>query len=92
VALPGSVPVELAEAARDTLGGAIQVAEQLPGSLGPALIDAAREAFIQGLHVAAAISAVATLGLAILVMTLLRGVRTGSEPEEPAVIEPGART
>jgi DHA2 family multidrug resistance protein-like MFS transporter len=82
----------LVEAARDTLGGAIQVAEQLPGSLGPALIDPARGAFIQGLDVAAAISAVATLGLAILVMTLLRGVRTGSEPEEPPDVEPAVLT
>src|SRR5687768_11790461 len=39
-AIPASVPLEARETAMDTLGGAIEVARQLPGELGPALIDA----------------------------------------------------
>ena len=38
-AVPAGVPPEAAEAARDTLGGAVAVAEQLPDQLGA---DAAR--------------------------------------------------
>jgi DHA2 family multidrug resistance protein-like MFS transporter len=78
------------EAATDTLGGAIEVAGQLPGRLGPDLIDAAREAFTQGLHLAAAISAVGTIGLAVLIVTLLRRVRTGSECHEQPDLDPDA--
>jgi MFS transporter, DHA2 family, multidrug resistance protein len=89
-AVPAGVPLEAAEAARDTLGGAIEVAGRLPGQLGPELIDAAREAFTRGLHLAAAISAVGTIGLAVLVVTLLRRVRTGSESHEQPDLDPDA--
>jgi DHA2 family multidrug resistance protein-like MFS transporter len=85
-AVPAAVPVAAAEAARDTLGGAIEVAGQLPGELGPAVIDIARDAFTQGVHVAAAIAAIGSIGLAVLVMTLLRGIRTGAQ--EAADLEP----
>jgi DHA2 family multidrug resistance protein-like MFS transporter len=87
-ALPAGIPPEAAEIARDTLGGAIEVAGQLPGQLGPALIDAAREAFTQGLHVGAAISAVGSIGLAILVVTLLRRVPTPSESDDRQGVQP----
>ena len=80
--LPAGVPPEAADAARDTLGGAIEVAGELPGRIGPELVEVAREAFIGGLHVAAAISAVAAIGLALLVAALLRRAGGGSEPEE----------
>jgi MFS transporter, DHA2 family, multidrug resistance protein len=79
--VPAGVPLEAAETARDTLGGAIEVAGQVPGELGTALIDAARDAFMAGLHVAATISAIGSIGIALLVVTLLRHVRTGSEEE-----------
>jgi DHA2 family multidrug resistance protein-like MFS transporter len=87
-AVPAGLPLQATEAASDTLGGAVEVAGQLPGDLGPALIDAARDAFTQGLHVSAAISAIGTVGLAILVMTLLRRVRMGSGSEEQSHGEP----
>ena len=79
--VPAGVPPGAAEAARDTLGGAVAAAEQLPDRLGAPLLDAAREAFVQGLHVTAVISAVIAMSLAILVTVLLRYVRTGSESE-----------
>jgi hypothetical protein len=41
LAIPAGTPAEAAHAARETLGGAVQVAGQLPGRLGPALVDAA---------------------------------------------------
>jgi DHA2 family multidrug resistance protein-like MFS transporter len=67
------------------------VAGQVPGQLGPALIDAARDAFTIGLHVAATISAIGSIGIAVLVMTLLRHVRTGSEEEDHQDAEPRTR-
>jgi DHA2 family multidrug resistance protein-like MFS transporter len=90
-AVPSSVPLEAAEAARDTLGGAVEVAGNLPDRLGPALIDAAREAFTRGLHVGAAVSVVGAIALAILVLSLLRTVRpSGSEEEESAAVNASA--
>jgi MFS transporter, DHA2 family, multidrug resistance protein len=82
-AVPAAVPGEAAAAARDTLGGAVAAAEQLPGQLGTALLDAAREAFTQGLQAAFAVSAAIAVGIAILAAALLRGVRPGTEPERP---------
>jgi DHA2 family multidrug resistance protein-like MFS transporter len=86
--IPASVPPQAAEAARDTLGGALEVAAGLPDQLGSALVGAAGDAFTQGLHVAAVISAVGSVALAMLAMTLLRRVGTGSEPEG----QPGPET
>jgi DHA2 family multidrug resistance protein-like MFS transporter len=73
--VPAGVPAEAAQAAMATLGGALVVAGGLPGQLGPALADAAREAFTRGLHVAASISTIGSIGLAVLVVTLLRHAR-----------------
>ena len=72
-AVPAGVPPEAAEAAASTLGGAVAVAEQLPGQLGAALLDAAREAFTQALQLTAVISAVVAIGLAFLAALMPRG-------------------
>jgi DHA2 family multidrug resistance protein-like MFS transporter len=83
-ALPPGLPAEAAAAAKDTLGGAVQVGAELPSQLGTALIAAARGAFTDGLHLAASISAVATLGLAVFVWVTLRHVRSSASPEAEA--------
>jgi DHA2 family multidrug resistance protein-like MFS transporter len=69
--IPAAVPEHAAAMARDTLGGAVAAAGQLPERLGMPLLEAAREAFTQGLHVAAAVSAAAALAFAILVVVVL---------------------
>jgi DHA2 family multidrug resistance protein-like MFS transporter len=74
------IPPRTAAAARDTLGGAVAAAGQLPGQPGQVLLGAARQAFTQGLHVAFAISAAAVLGAAGLVAIQLRHLRPGAEP------------
>jgi DHA2 family multidrug resistance protein-like MFS transporter len=79
--VPDGIPLQAADTARDTLGGAVEVAGGLPAQVGAALVDAAREAFVQGLHLAAAISVVGTIGLAVFVAIVLRRVGGGSEPE-----------
>jgi DHA2 family multidrug resistance protein-like MFS transporter len=87
-AIPDGVPHQAAAAARDTLGGAVAAAGQLPHRLGAALLEAARQAFTHGLHAAAAASAAAALAFAILVVVLLRGARPGS-PARHATPDPG---
>jgi len=77
--VPAAVPPEQAEIARDTLGGANEVAEQLPDQVGAALLDTAREAFTQGMQVTAVTGAVILAGLAVLTAILLRRV-PGPEP------------
>jgi DHA2 family multidrug resistance protein-like MFS transporter len=83
-AVPAGVPVAAAEAARDTLAEALTVARELPGPVGAALVEVARGAFTQGLHVAALISLIAAIGLGTFVLVLLRHVPVPSGEPEPA--------
>ena len=87
-AISSEVPAHVATAAKDTLGGALEAASALPGRIGTDLIESARSAFTDGLHVAATISVVGSIVLAALVFTLLRTVRAGAETveEEPVVV------
>jgi DHA2 family multidrug resistance protein-like MFS transporter len=74
-AVPAGVPAAAAAAARDTLGGAVAAAGQLPGQRGALLLDAARQAFTQGLHLAFGVSAAAAVAVAALTVVLLRATR-----------------
>ncbi|MGW3631544.1 MFS transporter [Streptomyces sp. NPDC005122] len=69
------IPSDAPDAARETLGGALAVARQLPGDTGGALVRAAREAFTDGMHAAAVAGAVLLLGAAVLASVTLRRVR-----------------
>jgi DHA2 family multidrug resistance protein-like MFS transporter len=80
---PVGVPVAAAEAARDTLAEAVTVARELPGDAGVALIEVARAAFTDGLHLVALISLVGAIALAGLVLTLLRSVPIPAAEVEP---------
>jgi hypothetical protein len=86
--IPAGVPDQAAAAARDTLGGAVDAAGQLPKRLGAELLEVAREAFTQDLHLAAAVSAAAALAFAVLVVVLLRGARPSSIPDGAAGPKP----
>jgi DHA2 family multidrug resistance protein-like MFS transporter len=79
-ALPAGVPADAVAAASDTLGGAMEVAGTLPGSIGVSLLDAARAAFIVGIHVSAAISTVGAIALAVFIAVLLRRAGVGRQP------------
>jgi DHA2 family multidrug resistance protein-like MFS transporter len=80
-AVPAGVPPQAAEAARDTLGGALTVAQELPDRLGAGLLDAAREAFTQGLRLTAVIGALVAVAVAIVVVALLRRLPARSDHE-----------
>jgi DHA2 family multidrug resistance protein-like MFS transporter len=79
--LPPGISAAAATAARDTLGGAVGVAGSLPSATADALLAAARVAFVDGMHVAAAIAAVVGFTLAIFAIYTLRDRRV-AEPEE----------
>lgn len=77
--------VVTAGARPQTLAGAVHAAAVLPVSAGASLLGAARDAFTQGLHVAAATSALLAVLIAVLAAATLRrpgraAVQTGPGP------------
>jgi DHA2 family multidrug resistance protein-like MFS transporter len=88
--IPAGVPREQADAARDTLGGAVATAQELPAALAAEVLSAANEAFTRGFQVAALTSAVLAAGTALLAAVLLRNVQARSAPEGPPELAPGA--
>jgi len=89
-AVPLGVPADAAKAAMATMAGAVRMAEQLPGSLGSELLDVARAAFVQGLRLCAAVSALGSIALAIFAAIALRDTPVRSEPAAPPHL-PGAQ-
>ena len=91
--IPTGIPPGASQSAMDTLGGAVTAAGGLPGRTGAQLLDAAREAFAQGLQLNAVIGLVVMVGLAILSAILLRVVPEYSDPDGRLDLERhGART
>jgi DHA2 family multidrug resistance protein-like MFS transporter len=92
--LPSSMPPEAQVAARDTLGAAIAVAQQLPAAVGNALAAAARQAFVEGMQMSAAIAAVVAVALAVLALLSMRSRSSSTEDEsssaDAAATEPAA--
>jgi DHA2 family multidrug resistance protein-like MFS transporter len=72
--LPAGLSPEAAATAKDTLGGAVKVAGLLPDSLGAAVLEVSRAAFVEAMQVAASISAVAAIAVALFAVTALRHV------------------
>jgi DHA2 family multidrug resistance protein-like MFS transporter len=89
-AIPVGLPAD-AVAAAATLGGAVELAGRLPSDAGRALLEAARAAFVRGLHLCAAISAVASVALSVFALATLRHGRgtpgaTGEVPATPPAV------
>jgi MFS transporter, DHA2 family, multidrug resistance protein len=85
VEVPGAVPPDAADAARDTLGGAVATSGALPDALAADLLDSARDAFTDGVQVAAFTSGLIAMATATVVAVVLRHVQMGSASEA----EPG---
>ncbi|MGH2445468.1 MAG: MFS transporter [Candidatus Limnocylindria bacterium] len=91
--LPSAIPAEAVDAARDTLGGALAIAETLPDTLGAALVAAAQTAFVDALHLVAAVAAIGAVATAAMAAYALRRVPARSEPvAEGATPEPVVAT
>jgi MFS transporter, DHA2 family, multidrug resistance protein len=82
-AVPAGVPPDAADAARESLGGAVAAGEQLSDPFAVELVDAAGAAFTQALQLAATVSAAVLIAAAVLSWILLRRVR----PEPKRVVE-----
>jgi DHA2 family multidrug resistance protein-like MFS transporter len=76
-AVPRGVPAEASATAEDTLGGATEAVDTLPVDLGGRLLDVAREAFTQGLQVAALTGAAVAVVTAVVAVVFLRPLRPG---------------
>jgi DHA2 family multidrug resistance protein-like MFS transporter len=74
-ALPADLPAAAADAARDTLGGAVVVAGTLPPAQGAAVFDAAANAFVTGLRVTSAVATVIAVVIAVVSWLALREPR-----------------
>ena len=62
-------------AARETLGGALGVAESLPGTVGDALAESAKHAFDTGVVWTAGVGAVLMVGAVVLALRTVRSAR-----------------
>ena len=82
---PSGVPADILDAARDTLGGAVDAAAQLPQALGDALLVVARHSFVASMQTVAIVSAVLAVGAAIWAFVAIRRPATdASAPSEQA--------
>jgi MFS transporter, DHA2 family, multidrug resistance protein len=88
--LPAGIPSQAAAIARDTLGGAVGVAAQLPASAGQALREAAQEAFARGMQLTVSLSATVAVVVAVMATILLREVPViaQAEPGQPPPTPP----
>ena len=91
-AAPAGLGAEAAGAASDTLGGALAVAEGLPGHLRVQLTEVARHAFAESFVLTAAIGAIVALSAAIVAGTVLRrGSSNEPRRHEEREVEPPKR-
>lgn len=72
---PMGLPAQVLEIARENLGAAASAADGLPGTQGPALLQASREAFEAAFQASAHLSAAVALAAALLAALILRGPR-----------------
>ncbi|WP_406199156.1 MFS transporter [Streptomyces europaeiscabiei] len=86
--MPASAPAP----ARETLGGALAVAGQLPGPAAESLTAAARAAFTTGMHGAATAGAVVLMAAAVLAVGALRGVRVRDSEEEKGLVRTASQS
>ena len=85
VGMPTAIPADSAAIARDTLGGAVGVAGQLHGGNGAVLLAVAHDAFLQGMHLTAAIAAAVSLAGVVFAVTMLRHLPASGavQPDRP---------
>lgn len=71
-----AAPAEASAQAGETLAGAVELAQALPGPLAEAVMAAARAAFDSGVHITASIALVLMAGASVLAAVVLRKVPT----------------
>jgi MFS transporter, DHA2 family, multidrug resistance protein len=74
VDVPAALPGDAADAAHESVAGAVSVAGHVGGPAGAELLGAARDAFTTGLNAVAVVAAVVFAGLAVLAAVVLRHI------------------
>ena len=82
--LPAGLPASVASAVSETLGQAVVVAGQVGGAQGQAVLDAARTAYVDGMHVTDLVAC------AVLLVGAVVALATLPKHREPAPSEPSA--
>lgn len=72
---PASVPAPVADAAHESLGGAVEAAKSLDPDTAGQMVGAAQEAFVDGLRLASGVGAAVLLATAAAAWFLLKGQR-----------------
>lgn len=76
--------IDSSDAVRDSLAGAMALAATVPEPQAQVIALAAQQAFTDGMHLVAVVSALVLLGVALMVLTALRHVpRMGAAAAEP---------
>jgi DHA2 family multidrug resistance protein-like MFS transporter len=88
-AIPAGVRADIADAARESISGAVSAAAHVPGRSGAGLLEAAHQAFTTALNTVAGISAIVFVGLAVLAAISLRELRPVGESEAKDAQEAG---
>ncbi|MEU6218087.1 MFS transporter [Streptomyces sp. NPDC047022] len=78
-----TAPPGTPDAARESLGGAVETAHHLPANTAEALLSSARESFVQGLHLATGAGAAVLLATALAAWFLLKGRHLESPAHPP---------
>ncbi len=86
--LPADIPQAAADAAIDTLGGAVAAAATLPAGQAAVLLEVAQAAFVRGMVTTALICFVIALGVALVVLVSLRDATTGDDHDAGGAAEP----
>jgi DHA2 family multidrug resistance protein-like MFS transporter len=86
IQVPAGLTAAEADAARETLGGAAELADGLPSDLAAELLDSATHAFDSGVALTAGIGVLLIVGAAVVATVRLRsvGVELAAHGEEPA--------
>jgi hypothetical protein len=78
--LDGTVPVDAAHVAQDSIGGAVAVAGAIGGETGQTIAAAARSAFVDGLHTTSLVAAGFAIAGALIALRFLPA-RATAEPD-----------
>ncbi|WP_030680943.1 MFS transporter [Streptomyces sp. NRRL B-1347] len=80
---PAGTPPDVASAAHESLGGAVEASAGLPKGTAEPLVSAAQEAFVDGLRLAAGVGAAVLLATAVAAWFLLKGQKLEDGVEHP---------
>ncbi|MFC8660847.1 MFS transporter [Streptomyces sp. NPDC057199] len=89
--MPSGIPEAASEVAHETLGGAVQVAGQLPEDLAGLLLTSSREAFTEGMQLASYTAAAVMFVAAVLAGLMLRHLRISPSAGDPHAAAPSSK-